>query len=258
MQRYLVLFLCILALLFYGCSSSSSSKRETISLSPEHVQDLVRDNQDGIRSMKCEGQISFESKELSQSGSFVLTLKKPDSILITLKGPFGIKIGSALVTRDNFLFYNSIQNKLISGETSAENLGRSLQIHLQFDDLVHFISGGSFLTEDRRTPDSQITKENSIVFEYSSPISSRSYWIDPESLLIQKIQFFDRTGKLTLEESFDKFDTEDGVILPHRIRLTQFTSRRRALTLNYSRTQVNIAAAPCAFTYPETAEHIRW
>jgi outer membrane lipoprotein-sorting protein len=257
MHRAIFLTLLVLSLVGYGCRTTSSSLHTTFAVSPAKVREIVRDHQQSIRTMKCEGQISLESAEISQSGSFHLVVKKPDSVLIILQGPFGIKVGSALVTRQNFLFYNSLQNKLISGETSSDNLSRTLHIQVSFDDLVSLLAGGEFLEEDKRDPDQQELEGESMIFKYISSKSSRSYWIDPETSRIQKIQHYDAKRKLIREEQFTNFDETNTFTTPYTIRLTHIPSRR-IVTMNYSSIQFNPTPTNCSFSYPENAEHIQW
>ena len=53
-----------------------------------------------------EGKFTIETPEIAQSASFFLNLQKPDSVMLRIEGPFGIEVGAAIVTRDEFLFYN--------------------------------------------------------------------------------------------------------------------------------------------------------
>jgi hypothetical protein len=207
--------------------------------------------------MKGEGQISIETPEISQSGSFILTLQKPDSILINLQGPFGIKVGSALVTRTGFLFYNSWENKLITGSSTMENLNRILHVQLSFDDLLDLFAGGTFLAEDLHSPDKTCIEDDQYVFIYTSSNSTRQYCINPQTLSIQKIQFLDHSGKLTLEQTFSNFEDIDGIAIPCTIRITQ-PKAQQMLSLTYSDISVNTDQLQFTITIPNNVERIRW
>jgi len=227
------------------------------SISSSEVQEIARSHHARIHSLKGEGRISIETPDIAQSGSFFLTLRKPDSILINLQGPFGIKVGSALVTRTEFFFYSSLQNKLITGPANVENLNRILHVQLSFDDLLNIFSGGEFLEDDLRTPDETRIENDQFLFIYISQSSSRRYWIDPTSLYIQKVQFLDNSGKLILEQTFNDFENVQGIMLPLAIRITQ-PKARQMLTLQYSDILVNAEQVQFTFTIPNNAERIRW
>jgi outer membrane lipoprotein-sorting protein len=194
---------------------------------------------------------------MGQSGSFTLLLKRPDSLLLRLTGPFGLKLGTAFVTRREFQFYNSLKNQLISGPTNPENLSRILRVRMTFDDLTSLMTGGIFFPDDRRPPDETAVQEEQIVLMYHDTSGSRQYWIDPESLLIARIDHLDGGGKLTLEQQFSDFQTFQGTAVPRRIRLTQ-PRERRMVALNYSDLLLNTGPLEFTFSYPSTAEHIRW
>ena len=99
------------------------------------------------------------------------------------------------MTRTDFLFYNSLENKLITGLSSIENLNRILHVQLSFDDLLNLFAGGTFLEIDLHAPDETHIEDDQFVFMLTSANSSRKYWIDPMTLFIQKVQFLDQKRK---------------------------------------------------------------
>jgi outer membrane lipoprotein-sorting protein len=226
-------------------------------ISYSEVQEITRSHHAHIHSMWGEGRVSVETPEIAQSGSFILTLQKPDSILINLQGPFGIKVGSALVTRTEFFFYNSLENKLITGLSSTENLNRILHVQLSFDDLLNLFAGGTFLESDLHAPDETHVENDQFVLVFTSPKTSRRYWIDPTTLYIQKVQILDQSGKLTLEQTFSDFEDVNGFAMPYTIRVIQPKERQR-LTFTYSEILVNTEKLHFTFTIPPNAERIHW
>jgi len=242
---------------FIGCRTTSTLNLDNRSITSAEVQEIAHTHHTRIQSIQGQGRISVETPEIAQEGAFILALRKPDSILINLQGPFGIKVGSALVTRSGYSFYNSLENKLITGSASIENLNRILHIQLSFDDLLNIFAGGGFLDDDLRSPDETRTEDGQFVFIYTSHNSSRRYWIEPTSLYIQRIQFLDRSGKLTLEQAFNDFENVDGIAMPYAIRITQ-PKTQQMLTLKYSDIMVNVEQLQFTFTIPQNAERIRW
>jgi len=244
-------------LLAAGCRTTSTLDLARSPVSAARVQEIVRTHNAFIRTLKGEGRISVETAEFSQTGSFELALQKPDTLLINIEGPFGIRVGSALITRTGFLFYSSLENKLVTGQSNPENLSRILHVRLNFDDMLDLVSGGAFLSDDARTPDTTVVDDDQYVFVYSSGITSRRYWIDPSTYAIRKIQFLDRGGSVSLEQSFGSFGQVNGSTLPYSIRVTQPKSKNR-VSLKYSDLVVNADSMPAIPAIPPTAEHIRW
>jgi outer membrane lipoprotein-sorting protein len=249
-----IAFLGLMAL--GGCSSSSSLRNSARTVTPDLVQQSVRNNQERVRSLKGSGNITLETPEIAQSGSFELMLRKPDSVFVKLEGPFGIEVGAALLTRQDFFFYNSLQNRLISGTMNASNLRRILRVNLSFDELVNMITGGTFFPEDQGAPDTVTVEDDQFVLTYRHEGGIRRYWIDNESLLIAKIQHIDRGGRLQFEQRFANFRSIEGTSLPYRVRITQL-AERRTVALSYSSIAINTDALQFTLDVPENAERIR-
>jgi outer membrane lipoprotein-sorting protein len=257
MRRFFLLLTLAVFLGFGGCRTTSTVDLTNRPVSSMEVQSAVRTHVEQIRSLQGEGRILVETPDIAQSVSFILTLRKPDSILVRLEGPFGIRVGSALITRSEFFFYNSLQNKLISGSSKSENLNRIFHVQLGFDDLMNFFSGGTFLDGDLRAPDETRIENGQYVFVYKSDSADRMYWIDPNTYLIRKMQYVDHSGSLILEQTFSKFQRVSGIEMPYEIRVLQ-PKTRELVALAYSDVSVNTESNPFTFTIPSDAERIRW
>ncbi len=210
-----------------------------------------------IEAAKGEGTISVETPTVAQSGSFELSLKKPDSLLVRLKGPFGIKVGSALITRTRFLFYNSLQNRLVSGESTQENLSRVLHVDIGFDDLLSLFTGGVFLAGDGGVPDNTGVEDNAYTLLYRSGNGTHRYFIDPSTLMITKIECLDGEGKLELEQRFINFQRVDSTFVPFTIRIVQ-PKQRRMVSVVYADLNFNPQNLEFTFTYPNNAQRVHW
>lgn len=239
-----------------GCSSVPSANLTGRSISPELVQRNVKVNKEKVQSLTGSGTLSIETPEIAQSGSFEMLLHKPDSILVKIEGPFGIHVGAVLLTRSDFSFYNSLQNQLITGTVNASNLNRIFRMNLTFDELLSLFTGGSFFDGDE-SPDSITVEDNQFVLTYGKESGSRRYWIDPGTMLIAKIQHIDATGKLDLEERFEKFRDLGDASLPRLIRLTQHQARR-VVAVAFSSLTINTDDVPLMLDVPTNAERVRW
>ena len=240
-----------------GCASVPTANLAGKAISPEMVQRTVKVNHERVQSLNGSGTISVETPEMAQSGSFELTLHKPDSILVKIQGPFGIHVGAALLTRTGFVFYNSLQNQLVTGSINAANLRRIFRVNLTFDELLSLFTGGSFVAGDDKNPDSLIVEDDQFVMSYGNSAGTRRYWIDPATLLISKIQQTDAKGKLMLEERFERFRGVGEASLPRQIRLTEHQARR-VVAVAFSSLDINAGGAPLVLDIPTNAERVRW
>ena len=204
-----------------------------------------------------EGTISVQTTSMAQSGSFTLTLRKPDSLLVNLSGPFGIKVGSALLTRNDFWFYSGLENRLYTGEMTPANLSRILRMNISFDDLLNLFTGGVFLQSDAGTPDEMGIEDNQYTFSYKNDTGSHKYFIDPQTLLIAKIEYLDTQGKLVFEQRFVNFQTIDSMQVPFNIRIVQ-PKERRMVSVVYSDLSINKRDLQFTFVFPPDAERVHW
>lgn len=246
----------MLVILAESCATNKSSFRNE-AVSSLEVHETVRVNQIRMRSARGEGTISVETPTMAQSGSFVLILRKPDSLLINLRGPFGIKVGSALLTRKDFWFYNSLQNRVFTGETNPKNLFRVLHVNLSFDDLLNLFTGGVFQAGDLGTPNETGVEDDHYIYFYRDSSGTHKYFIDPQSLLITKIQNLDDSGKLLFEQRFLNFQTIDSTLVPLNIRIVQ-PRDRRMVSVVYSDLELNQDNLQFTFSYPQNAERVQW
>lgn len=247
------LLLAVLALV--GCSAPALRHADR-SVTTEMVQERVQENHARLRALLANGTISVETPDMAQSGAFELMLQKPDSILVRLEGPFGIDVGSALLTREKFSFYNSFNNRLVTGPTNPENLGKILRVDLEFDDVVNLFSGGVFFPADRSTPSSFSIENEEFVLTYHHDRGTRRYFVDPQTLQITTIHHLDGSGRLVLEQIFTKFRSVDGITLPQYVRVTMHRERRR-VSIAYADMSVNPEKMLFRFDVPANASRAR-
>ncbi|MCK7528610.1 MAG: DUF4292 domain-containing protein [Ignavibacteriales bacterium] len=86
---------------------------------------------------------------MDNSATFRVVLVKPDSIYLTILGPFGIELAQALVTKQKFTFYDAPQNTAYVGAVNSESLQSIFgRINLSFEDLVDASVGAGNLTQN--------------------------------------------------------------------------------------------------------------
>ena len=97
---------------------------------------LVREHQDRLQSMAGYGTVTFESPEMAGTASFQLALRKPDSLLVTFEGPFGIDIGTLFVSAGKYLMYNSLENTVVTGVPSNAAIRSIIPFDLTLDQII--------------------------------------------------------------------------------------------------------------------------
>ena len=254
-MRRLAVAAAFLAVGLAGCSSSRSVAVGTALVSFEDATQRSDGTQSLLQSLSGDGTLRIETPSVSQSGDFQLWLRKPDTLQITVEGPFGIRVAQALITRSTFQAYSALENKLYVARTSPENLRKALRLDLSFDDILALFTGGRVLDTDRRTPDDAGADGGDAFFLFRDGDRSRRYVVDPATLAIRKIQVLDRQGIMTFEQTFSDPTTIGEITIPRTARAT-VPQRRQIVTLRYDEVRPNPGDIRFNFSPPGNARRV--
>lgn len=253
MNKAVALGALFLVAILAGCGGSVASTELGSVETVEEARVQLERNQEAIRSMKAEGVLSIESGDFAQKAGFYLTLLKPDSVLVQLEGPFGIKLGFALLTRETFSFYNSLTNEVITGPTTQNNLEKVLNFPLSYDDVLNLFLGALFLEDDKREPDDLQTDSGQLVAVFNHSRGRRMYYIDPTTKQVLRIRHFDGRNRPVLDQRFTNYTAQDGIVIPFRIRQIQEQGRRMA-AISYNLVSLNKTNSFSPPAIPQNAE----
>ncbi len=237
-----------------GCAPTSELGRARGEATAEEIFEAVRTNTERVEALQGSGRLTVESPEINESASFSLYLRKPDTMMIRIEGPFGIEVGTGVLTRESFLFYNALQNQVIRGSSSAENLHRALRMDLSFDDVLSIFIGDAAVVG--ALPDTTALDNGQYTFIVRTDEGLQQCWVDPFTLMIARTVHFNADGRAVLERRFESFTRIDNVFLPATIRVIRHTERQM-LTIAYSARSLNANAQPLRIRIPESAASIR-
>jgi len=256
--RPLMIVAGLLGLLFLACSASKpKTTLDTKALSPQELMRKAELNGASLKTLRAIGKITIESQEAAGSASCEVRLKRPDSLLIKLSGPFGIGVATALVTRSQFIFYNSYDNKVITGETSQRNLRLIFRYDAGFDDVLNILTGTVRFRQEEASPPEVSIDDDQYLLLFKKGGETARYWIDPERFTVLKYQFLNNAGKLVTEETYSRFKEYNGVYFPHLIRVLK-PIERQALSIYYDTAELDRQGLDFGLTVPESAEKIHW
>jgi len=243
--------LILLAAIGWGCAASHSSLRER----PLSVGDLVarvRARAASIRSLVGDGLLTVESPEGALNSTFDLRLKKPDSLRLDLRGPFGVRGGTLLLDRSRFLFYNAQNNTVVTGAPDSATLRKIVRLPMEFDDALRVFSGDfpAFPGDDSLLQ--QTEDGDRAILVYRTSTGRKTLEIDEESYVITGYRITDPEGNETLTASASRLRDVDTLRMPKLIRIL-FPGERRSLTIAYDDLKVN-AETVCFYQAPSRAE----
>jgi len=226
---------------------------DTGALSAGELISTVRERGSRLRSLSGSGSLAFESPAVAGSAFFTLALRKPDSLLVQLEGPFGIDVGTLLLTRERFLLYNSLENTVRTGPPDPAIFRSVLPVELTIDQVMEAFSG--VFTIHGSPTDVRTYEVDGDRFRLVTEcgVGECTYWIDPETAVVTAYRQTDATGRVLVEATAGSLAEEDAVFAPRRVRISLPSTGRR-VSVAFSRIVINDPEPSFAFTIPPGAE----
>ena len=134
-----ILYYGVIALLSVIVITSCSTEKSVSSKKVIPADRLIRKLEGNRRTIKTfhgKGVLNIRSANFKGKTSFEISVKKPDSIKISIYGPFGIDLAHGLVTKRDFIFYDVLKNRVYTGENNNQGLKSIFKIDLTFNELI--------------------------------------------------------------------------------------------------------------------------
>jgi outer membrane lipoprotein-sorting protein len=214
---------------------------------------LVREQQDRLHSLVGRGTVTFDSPEVAGSAAFELALKRPDSLLVTFEGPFGIDLGTLFVSREKYFMYSSMENRVITGVPTAATIRSLIPFDLTLDQVIGAFSGAFPLpSESLKT---YTVDEDMFLLSFACGDKRCKYWVDNRYLLVRKYEMRDGNDGLIMDATTASFADDGLTYAPKRIRI-RFPAQDRQLSVSYSSMTVNDPRPSFAYSIPSNARTI--
>ncbi len=239
--------------LLAGCASVPTSLRIAPGTSGGEIVRLVDSQPRTIETLEARGTVAVESPRFSNTASFELGLRRPDSLRMVVNGPFGIHVASILVTPGRFLLYNSMSNEVTEGDGNLSELpglvaGLELEPSVFFD---AFCASRAFDPRDR-TPDSVYVDDGLYVLLFRHSASWTRYTVDPAIARITKIERSGPGEDPDVVERYEYGVDDRGMTIPKLVQVSH-TSQQSSLSLSFRRVTVNPPIENLAIEIPPDA-----
>lgn len=251
----LVPLLC--SVLLFACSGSGGLDRSR-PLDAATVMAAVEARNAKVRVLENEGTISVDTPELSNSGSILLRILKPDSMLLNITGPFGVSVAKGLITSKEFTFYNSLENTVATGATSARNLKNIIRIPIEFRDILNIASGTmGFERRPNAVVPSAVQSDNLYLLTYTGDEETVSYEIDLDHSAVKRYLRKRNSGEILEDVSFKDFRKKADLYLPTVINIER-PSFNESVALTYDRMSLNDPPLDFSIRIPKSATKIKF
>lgn len=254
-----ILFLANILLIITGCVPSQPTEEFEL-LPSERLTNKLEANRRKIKNFEGTGTLFVKSAIMDNSATFRIVLQKPDSIYLTIMGPFGIELAEALVTKEKFSFYDALKNTAYIGSVNSNALQSIFRINLSFEDLVDAFIGSVNLTSNLyRAPDEYFVVDEKYVMTYldSARTNKTIYRVDVRQLGITDYQLFGFDDELMLQGKYSDFELLENVAVPYKIAIENKTDDQK-ISIDYKKISVNKKNILINFNIPDDATIIKW
>lgn len=261
MKKFIfTLVLCSISLsIFHSCVPTKPVDEERI-LPPERLIKKLEGNRRKIKSFKGNGVLIVESPEFSANTNFEVQLKKPDSIKISIYGPFGIDLAHGLVTKNDFIFYDVLKNNAYTGESDNKILEKLFRVNLTFDDIIDAFAGAINLTDKlQREPDNyKVTGEYYTLRYIDTVRNTRSmYKIQVDNLALEEYKLSNSKGENLFEGWYSGFKMFDDIPVPYKT-IVKNNLFSQTLNIEYRNVSINPRLNKLQIKLPNDVNVVKW
>ncbi len=244
-----------------GCTPSVIT-RKPVDLSSITPVELVERNGDAVRNLKflkAIATLNLESAKSANQLSAQIAIKMPDSVYIKIEGLLGIDGIKASLNAKTFVVYNIMNKYVVAGRTSADAIRKTFDYDVSFEEMVELLLGWPVLKRDDLDRLVDFGADGSyFVLTFREDYGSRIVWIDPYAgYAVSKIHQMDRSGDLTVEKEFTRFEIVDGRFLPRYVRIFR-PKEQDLLSIYFDTRSINKSFSSKLFTieYPNSVSVI--
>ncbi len=242
-----------------GCVPSKPIEDEEL-LSSERLINKLEANRRKIKNFEGVGVFEIDSEQFSNSASFQIIMQKPDSVYFSVLGPFGMELAQALVTKENYIFYDALQNTAYRGSVDDNVLQNIFKVNLSFSDLIDAFLGSVNLTPNLyKQPSGYSVEGQEYVLTYDDEESQLTsvYRVDILQLGITNYRLISFDNSINLEGNYSKFELIENVAVPFDIEVTN-KSENQKVKITYKNIFANAKGIKVKFDLPPDAEIIEW
>ena len=249
----------ILFFLLEGCVPSKPTEEAEI-LSSERLINKLEANRRKIKNFEGVGTFDIQSEEFNDGATFQVIMQKPDSIYFSVLGPFGIELAQALVTKDNYIFYDVLHNTAYRGNLNDDILQNIFKIDLSFSDLLDAFVGSVNLTSNLyKEPSNYSIEGENYVLTYLDKERQLTwvYRVGIRELGITNFTLKSQNNQINIEGDYSNFELIDNVAFPFKIEVMNKVKNQK-ITINYKNISINDKRLRVNFELPDDANIIEW
>jgi hypothetical protein len=230
--------------------------------SPERLKVIslinqVNDNSSKVDLIHSESVVKFKASSLDQTGEIEIKVKKNDDIWFRIWGSFAFVSKDAFIAhfnRKKFIYFDNLNDKVIEGPTTDNNIGYIARIKCSFDDLLNVMSGtGRVVYGNADT----LAIENDIIIVVKGKDKVVKYTLDANKKYVEKYSYYNSKKKEYLRINFGNFVNVNGGYFAKKVDITKPLTSEYLKIVNESYTTSN-QNMNFNVDFPSDVRRVKW
>lgn len=207
-----------------------------------------------------ESVVKFKAASLDQTGEIEIKVKKKDDIWFRIWGSFAFVSKDAFIAhfnRNKFLYFDNLNDKVIEGPTTDNNIGYIARIKCTFDDLLNVMSGTGRIVYTNADTLSMENDKNNVIIYIKGKSKEVRYVVDGTKKYVDKYSYYNLKKKEYLRITFGNFVYVNGGYFARKVDITKPMSNEYLKIVNESYT-TNNANMNFKVDFPSDVRRIKW
>ena len=204
----------LLLVLYLFSSNCAPRKKITADLTKVSYRDLLQRNTDwqkSIHTLQGSARITLDTPQYSANFSADVAFSGNDSVLISVTGPLGMRVGKVFIARNRFIFYNQVMNQFYTGSKNDFRGRNFLQFPMEIDELRNILLAQNQF--DVLIRDQFEIRDQMYYLTATNGKQKYHMWFDPQFELIKRIDYFNGE-ELLYSKEYDQFQLVNGIPFP--------------------------------------------
>lgn len=238
--------LLFLTLFFFNFGCSFFKSEINADLNNITYQSLLENHsqwENKIKSLKGYLKITLDTPQYSGNFDATILVDEPDSMLLEVAGPFGMRLGKVFVSKNRFIFYNQVMNQFYKGSKEDFSGRNFLQFPVEIGQLKDiFIARDTFKVLEKEKLE---IRDNKYYLEAKNGHFNYHIWFDPKHKLISRIEYLEN-GNIFYFKEYQNFKEVNGIYFPHHVNFVR-PETKQGLSIFFTELQLNISNDPVQY-----------
>ena len=156
-----------------------------------------------------------------------------------------------------FLYFDNLNDKVIEGPTTDNNIGYIARIKCSFDDLLNVMSGTGRIVYTENDTLSTENDKNSVIIHLKGKDREVKYWVESNKKYVEKYSYYNLKNKEYLRITYGNFVNVSGGYYARKVDITKPLTNEylKIVNENYTTSNPNLNFN---VDFPSDVRRIKW